>query len=130
MSLGQHVRTKEINNKSFQIHLLGAGAGIKTVTELGDIILPVIGSMQGATDADGNAEVNFAEIAKAITMNMDKVNILEIIQRLLKDLAVDGSEVKIDDYFIANYGELIAVVAFALQENFSSFFDGMDMLGG
>lgn len=129
MSFDRLVRKKTINGKEFQIHLLGAGDGIQTVTQISDLLIPLMGAVQGGADEDGNVDLDFGKIATVFAMHMGNLDILAIITRLLKGLAVDGSEVKIDEYFVANYGELIAVMAFALQENFSSFFDAMDMLG-
>ena len=129
MSFSSKFKKKTINDKEFQITLLGAGDGIKMVTQLSDILLPVLGeASQGAKEGE-ELTLDFAKVAKAIAMSMDNVDILAIITRLLSGLAVDGKEVKLDEYFVANYGELIAVVAFALTENFSSFFEAMDMFG-
>ena len=43
---------------------------------------------------------------------------------MLDELQIDGNEVDIEEYFAANYGELIEILEFSLKENFSSFFMG------
>jgi hypothetical protein len=131
MSFGKNVRIKDIKGKPFQINLVGAAEGIKIVTQLSDILVPLLGGIQegSSVDEEGNPTVDFALLAKSITMNMDKVDILSIMKALLRGLAVDGAEVNFDEYFTANYAELVAIIAFCLKENFGSFFDAMDMLG-
>lgn len=127
---GKKVRVEEIKGKKVQIYVLPAGEGIAMATKLAEVALPMLGGL-GKDMQDGvtEADVDFGKIALAISGSLDKVDILAIIKRLLKDVTIDDSAVNFDDYFSCNYAELIAIMAFALKENFGSFFDVMDILG-
>jgi hypothetical protein len=117
---GESFKTKEISNKTFQISLLPAGEGIQMAQKLSTLVLPILEGAGG-----DELELDFMKIATSLSASIGDTELLTIIKRLLKGLAVEGKEVAFDSYFSGNYGELIQVVAFALQENFGSFFEGM-----
>lgn len=117
---GNRVRTKEINGKTFQIHLLSASNGIIIAQKLSSIVA----TMMGSTSSD-EIDIDFSKIATALSTNISEKELLEILGKLLKDMAIDQKAVNFDEYFSGNYGELISVITFALQENFGSFFEGM-----
>ena len=127
---GKKVRIEEIKGKKVQIYVLPAGEGIAMATKLAEVVLPMLGGL-GKDMQDGvtEADVDSGKIALAISGSLDKVDILAIIKRLLKDVTIDDRAVNFDEYFSCNYAELIAIMAFALKENFGSFFDVMDILG-
>ena len=130
MALDTRVRKKTIKDKEFQIYLLKAFEGTAMAHKLTEIVLSVIPSLKGATNQDTDeVDVDFKEIAKVVFDKLSEKDLVEIIAKLLKELAVNGRQVNIDEYFAGNYGEMLAVVGFALQENFGSFFDGLAMLG-
>lgn len=113
------IRTKQVCGKQVQIYLLPATEGLRMAKELADVFVPTAGAFyQGV--AEGG--INFENLAMVLVSELDKVDVAVIIARLLKDVAVDGSAINFDDYFMANYGELIEMVSFAMSENFSSFF--------
>lgn len=124
MQLSNKIKVKEINGKTFQIYLLPAGEGIGMAQKLSGLIAPML--EQGAND---EVSVDFIKVATSLSTSLGDNELLLIIKRLLKELAVNGSEVSFDDYFTGNYGELINIVAFALQENFGSFFEGLATIG-
>lgn len=121
---GNSFKTKEINNKTFQISLLPAGEGIQMAQKLSTLVLPLL----DASDGD-ELELDFIKIAASLSSSLGDNDLLTIIRRLLKGMAVDGREENFDEYFRGNYGVLVQVVAFALQENFGSFFEGMAIVG-
>ena len=122
---GDSFKTKEINSKTFQISLLPAGEGIQMAQKLSLLVVPLL------EGADGEElELDFMKVATNLSSSLGDNDLLLIIKRLLKGLAVDGKEASFDDYFRGNYGELIQAVAFALQENFGSFFEGLATVGG
>lgn len=130
MAFEARIRQKTIKDKTFQIYLLKAYEGTAMAHKLTEIVLSVIPSLKGAANQDTDeVDVDFKEIAKVVFEKLSEKDLIDIISKLLRELAVNGRQVNVDDYFAGNYGELIAVVGFALQENFGSFFDGLAMLG-
>ena len=117
-TFGNRIRQTEINGKEFQIFLLNASDGITMARDLSTTLLPVLGTLK--TKDDG--QVDFRAAAVELSQNIDKIDILSVLNKLLKELCVDQDEVSFDDFFAGNYGELIDIVAYALRENFESFF--------
>ena len=125
---GSRVRKKEIKGKEVQIYLLRAGDGIAIAQKLSSIVASFLGSagMDGSSDG---VTIDFSKIAEALSKYLSEKELIEIITKLLKEMTINGSQVNFDEYFSGNYGELLAIMSFALQENFGSFFDGMATLG-
>ena len=111
--------------KEIQIYKLPASEGIVMGTKILKLILPVLGGFADEMFSEETKEVpkTFSEISTRLVTQMDNVDILGIIKRLLSELAINRKEVDFDNYFMGNYGELILVVEFALRENFNSFFE-------
>lgn len=114
------VKTTVINEKTFQITMLPALEGMKIARKLAQVALPTMGAFYQGTVTES---LNFEMLAVTIVEEMNAIELEEIIVRLLKDMAVNGQAVGFDEYFMANYGELTAVVTFAIKENFGSFFE-------
>jgi acyl carrier protein len=119
-SFGKRTRKTSIHGQDFQIYILNASEGVKIARQLSTVIVPVLGSLNSN---DGNG-IDFKQAAQTLVLNLDSIDVLDIIKKLLKELSIDGMEVSFDDYFAANYGVLVDITAFALTENFSSFFSG------
>lgn len=113
------VRQTVINEKNFQIYLLPAGEGIKRATQLAKAFAPSAASIM---DSLKSGEVDYSAIAYSLAEGLDNIDVLDVASRLLKDLSVNGQAVNLDEYFMGNYGELVEALAFALKENFESFF--------
>ena len=111
------VRTDTIGGMEIQIYILGALEGFEMAKELAVIFAPILGAIK-----EGESDVDFKAAALSMASTLGEANILAITTRLLKDLCVDGVEITFDDYFAANYGALVQILAFALKENVSSFF--------
>lgn len=125
MSVFDRQRKLEKNNKTYQLTVLRAGEGYALALKLLKLILPAIGKGVDGLQHDDvihGAPSTFSELALTITEQMDKANVLEITQTLLKDVAVDGQSIEFDEYFAANYGELLLLLEWSLKENFGSFF--------
>lgn len=117
--ISKKIRKTTIQGKSVQIYLLPALEGILMARELAEIVIPTVGSFyQGFAEEN----LNFENLAMVLMSELDKIDVAQIITRLLKDMAVNESSVDFDDYFMANYGELVEILIFAIKENFSSFF--------
>ena len=114
------VETTEIKGKEFQIELLPAGEGIAVAHRLSTVILPLV-----SFDTEGGIDLDFGKLASSLTTSLGDKELLQVIKKLLKNLCVDGKGVDFDDYFQANYGELIKILTFAFEKNFGSFFEGL-----
>ena len=121
MAFGDKVRKLKSNDKEFQIHVLPASEGLVMAHKLSKLVLPFL--------TEETTEINFTIIAKSLGDNLGEKEILTMVKRLIKDLAVDNKDISFDDYFASNYGELVQLIGFALKENFSSFFEGLGILG-
>lgn len=114
------VRITKINGKDFQIYLLPAGEGIKRATQLAKAFAPTLASL---VESSSQGVIDYSSVAYTIAEGLDEIDVLEVCSALLRDLSVSGQAVKLDDYFMGNYGEFIEIMAFALKENFESFFE-------
>lgn len=119
----KRVKKETIEGKEVQIHLLPASEGIVLASKLGATVLPSLGSLQENSDG----EISILEVAAIVIANIEQLDVLDTIKKLLKGLTVNGQGVSFDDYFMANYGELVKILTFSLKENFSSFFSNGDM---
>lgn len=115
------VEQTEINGKTFQIELLPAGEGIAIAHKLSTVVLPLV-SIEGD---DNQIKLDFGKLATSLATNLGDKDLLNVIKRVLKGLCVDGRGVDFDDYFQANYGELLKVITFAFEKNFGSFFEAL-----
>jgi hypothetical protein len=109
------------------IQKLPMSKGINVAKELICLIAPTIGSAVDGVRHDDlihGAPKSFSDLALVLVTQLDKVDILELIQLLLAGLLIDGDEVDIEEYFSGNYGELLEIMEFALRENFQTFFIG------
>lgn len=125
MNFGENVVKTEIKGVSYQLYLLPAEEGIVMAQKLGQLVIPLL----DGDSSDGEIELDFSKLAKNITSSISDKDFLAIIKRLLKESTADGKEINFNNYFRANYGTLIKLIAFALKENFGSFFEGLATLG-
>lgn len=121
MSTLPAVKSKEINGKTYNIILLGTREGLSVSMKIGKAILPavvdVVGAMRGAD------ELNFTDAVNHLFTQLTDKEMGEILDKLFKGSTADDFPINWDTYFRGNYGELCDVVAFALEANFSSFFE-------
>lgn len=113
------IKTKTIQGKQYQIYLLPATEGIGMAKRLASTFLPFLGEFY---ENIANGSIDFQAMAVALVGELEDYDIISDVKRLLRETAVDGNEVDFDNYYMANYGELVEAVAFAIKENFSSFF--------
>lgn len=123
--VAQTTITVKGEDKQVQIYKLNASEGIVIGTKLLKFILPVLGGFADEMFNEEKVESpkTFSEMAQRILMQMDNVDMLAIIKKLLHSASIDRKPVDFDEYFMANYGELFLVLEFALKENFQSFFE-------
>jgi len=121
----------QINGKKFRIHLLPAiTKGIPIARRLLNVIAPAVGgTLDGMRHDDliHGVPKTFTEMSLVVCQQLEKAEVHNLIFELLKNLEVDDKQVDLDEYFAANYGEMVEVLEFALRENFQSFFTGNGM---
>lgn len=122
--MNSRIRQTTINGKSVQIYMLRAGVGIAMAQKLGTLAASFF-----STEGD-SVDIDFGKIADGLSKKLSYEELKIMIDALLKDIAIDNKEVNFDEYFSGNYGLLIKILAFALKENFGSFFEELDILGG
>lgn len=114
-----------IGGKEYSIKRLKAREGLSIATTLMKIAAPLIGSSMDGLRHDEfihGSPKTFSDMATLFVGNIDNDVVLQVVDKLLEDLYVNENSVDFDEHFMSNYGELVAVVEFALKENFSSFF--------
>lgn len=119
------------NGKKVRIRILPAiGEGLAVARRLLNIIAPAVGgTLDGIRHDDmlHGAPRTFTEMALTVCKQLEQAEVGSLVYTLLKEMEVDGKEIDLDDYFGANYGEMVEVLEFSLRENFSSFFTGNGM---
>lgn len=131
--LGQpkYKETQLQNGKTIKIILLPAiTKGIPVARRLLNLIAPVVGGTLDGLKHDEiihGAPKTFTELSLTVCQQLEQVDAASLVFTLLENMEVDGSKIDLDDYFSANYGEMVEVLEFALKENFESFFTGNGM---
>lgn len=113
-----------IGDKTYGIQLLPATAGLQLGNRLIKGFAPTLGVF---LDNEENTEFSleqtlFTDAAIALTRHMDDMDVVAIIKGMLAGLTCNAKPVEFDQEFRGNYGTLMAIVEFALKENFSDFF--------
>jgi len=120
MITDKFIRSTKVNGKTAIIYLLPASQGLAIAQQISSLILPTVGTVaNGAQEGFG---VDYQDAAITLTANLGEFEIIEAVKSLLSGLTIDNKEEDFDTYFMGNYGELTDIVAFAVKENFSSFF--------
>jgi hypothetical protein len=115
-----HMKKKKIGKNEYHIELLPAKKGVATAMKLNKILAPVLGAgFDAFEDSSGSG---FTRLGMILVEQMDQANMVELIEELLEGSASNGQEIDIDVHFRANYGELVELLTFIIQENFQSFF--------
>lgn len=122
MALFKNVRETTVNGKKVHIYLLPATRGLVMAKKLSQLVLPTISGFAEASNPESG--ISLATVSTLLVESLDDLDIEDIVIQLLSNLVVEGQEVTFDDYFMANYGELVEILQFALEQNFSSFFTG------
>lgn len=117
------IEKKIINGKTVQITLVGARDGIKIAMKLGKVVVPAFASMISALKGENDSGVPFKDLVEACFESAEELDIDQLAATLFQGATVNDFPLNIDTYFQANYGEFIDFLAFALEVNFSSFFE-------
>jgi len=125
---------KKINvgDKEYVIRVLPAGVGMKMGLRLVKIVTPLLGGVMD--DLSSNSDLfgeddTFTKLASKMVLVLEEEQLDEIVHSVLSSAVIIEKgkiprDLDFDNDFMANYGELIEVLAFALKENFSSIFQG------
>lgn len=119
------------NGKNITIKLLPAVTqGIPVARRLMNVLAPIVGGTLDGMRHDElfhGAPKTFSDMALLVCKQLEGIDAPSLINTLLSGMEVDGKSVNIDEYFSANYGEMLEILEFALKENFSSFFTDSGM---
>lgn len=131
----KETETLTIESNKWTVQQFPATRGLQLATKLIKMAGPGVATLGGMIngtmkpselmDADLDGDVLSNAVTK-IVGGMDEVGTPEFIKELLSDTRLNGEEVvpKFDLIFMANYGELVKVLAFVIKVNFASFFGG------
>lgn len=121
-----NVREKEIRGRRYAVKILPATSGL----ELGERIIeaagPAIGVILDRKVNDGyiapGEDSLYTEIMITVSKQLYALGLATTVKQLFKGLTCDDKVVDFDQHFAGNYGELLAVLEYAVEENFGGFF--------
>lgn len=122
--MNKRVKQTKIDGRDIQIYLLKAGVGIAMAQKLGGLAATFF-----SKEEDDTMTIDFVKIFKGLSSELKFDELDMMIKALLSGIAIDGKDIDFDEEFAGNYGFFVKIMSFALQENFGSFFEGMDILG-
>jgi hypothetical protein len=122
------------SGKKYQIRMLPARQGGPLLFKLTKTLFPAAASIWDALSTDADLDdifgsSKFSEIAGVIVEQLADFDLNELIDKLLKGATIQEGEefprdINIDMDFMADYGELLEVLGFAIKENFWSTLKG------
>lgn len=120
---------KTLHDVEYEIKLLNTSEAYLTFHELIKIVLPSAGAgADGLFNRDSwDDSDTFQTVAYTLLNQLDKVNTLSIIKKLLAESTADGELIDFDEYFKGRLHHLISVLEFVLQENYGSLFMDTDL---
>lgn len=130
----------EINDNLYKVKMIGGRKGVGIALKLKSIALPLIGQgLDGLKQEHKYFEApqTFTQMAMILCQQMEHNEIESLIlDSILYEVSIKNNQtgkfeiIDWDEFLIANYGALIPLLAFALKENFQSFFTGNGMMKG
>lgn len=138
LDLSKFQRTLTLDSGAkYQINVLNAWEGIRLGNQIKSVLLPLFG---GTVDGINQTEdfisksTPFTDMAIVLCDQLDKIQLEGVIGALLKGLTyqevgqipkdINPQGKDFENHFMANYGELLEVLAFSMKENFGSLFTG------
>lgn len=124
-----------IGGSIWEMNTLPATTGLSCLTRLAAIIGAPAGAAAGGLKQTEGDLLNLdagamGDAVAKMTLQLADPSTLDLVKTLLTDLRKDDRKVEFDDYFAANYGELLELLAWSIRENFGSFLAGSRWLGG
>lgn len=120
-------RETTIDGVKYKIKVLPAMESLKRGLDLTKLLAPAFGSgMDGLMAADDyiNPPKTFTDLTTILATQIDKIDVIDLVDSLLRDLEVNDNRVNINDYFAGDIASMLLVIEFALKENFGSLFTG------
>lgn len=121
--MSKRVRKTTIMGREVQIYILKASIGVAMTHKLGGIVAGFFDSKSEEITID------FGRIADSLSTKLPYEELDMMIKALISGIAIDGKDVDFEEEFAGNYGFLMKIITYALEENFGSFFEGTDILG-
>lgn len=126
----------KIEDRLYKVEMLKGRKGFHIAWKLKDIGILLTGqAFDGLKNEDSFIEPpqTFTQLAMILCDGMDKHDVESmVLDEILANVSIkngdDWMKVDWDEYLVANYSDLIPLLAFALKENFSSFFTGSGMM--
>ena len=115
-----------IKGKWYKINLLPSEDGLELWEILMQKLLPSVGSGLDGMNHDAildGSPTTFSEAFMHLSNKLDGNTLKLVSLNVLKGMTVDGVKVDQNKFFAGNYGTWLKVIKFALQENYSSFFE-------
>ena len=114
----------------YRITTFPAFKGLTYLQKLLKIVGPAIGEIFSKASAEGGnvsdlvlEEEALSFAIKELTTNLDKENVAQIVQDMIKDGVTKGGQpLNFNQEFSANYGSLVKLLGTIIKENYSSFF--------
>ena len=118
--MGFPKQTKTIGNFDYEVTAFPAGKGLDILAELTTLL----------GEAIGNTENGMGAAAKALVERLDKTNVSVLAQKLIgRNVKINGQpmqgETIFDLHFACNYKQMVEVLTFVLEFNYSDFLEGL-----
>jgi hypothetical protein len=120
--------TKTIKGRTYGMNTLGALEGLDILPKVLALIgkpIAIVGEQGlkgGGLDLGSLPVEVMASAISALLADAGKADVAQLIQRLLSGLELDKRPVDFNTHFSANYGDLIPLIGWSMEINFSSFF--------
>lgn len=114
----------------YRITTFPAFKGLSYLQKLLKIVGPAIGEIFSKASAEGGdisdlvlEEEALSFAIKELTTNLDKENVAQLVQDMIKDGVTKGGQpVNFNQEFAGNYGNMAKLIGVIIKENYSSFF--------
>lgn len=120
---------KTINDNAYYGVKIPALKGAMILKRIIKLVSPSLG--EGIDNISGTSFSGFSGIANKLVDQLDKEDVVDLIVQLVQNsnltvnsqkISFDRSGLTFDDHFAANYDELLDVVTWIIEENYSTFF--------
>ncbi|ACH88972.1 tail assembly chaperone [Erwinia phage phiEa104] len=116
---------KSINDREVSITLLGLKDGVNISLKIARVAAPAYGQLIEAFSKikDGKKDIPIKDIVLNCLDAMDEMDVNSVLEKLFDGMLVDDRPMTLDQAFAGNYGFMLDCVIFAVEKNFSSFFE-------
>lgn len=122
----QSSRELTIGEVEYRITTFPAFKGLTFLQKLLKLVGPAIGEIFAKSSTGDEAsieEVALSGAIKELTTNLDKENVAQLVQEMIKaGVTKSGQPIQFDQEFSGQYGVLFELVGAIIKDNYSSFF--------